>query len=101
MASDDKSNDNPATNNKYAETSRYLRESKPLKSLDKDLKGFGRLEKAGRDTLPRATALGICLLFLMLVWAYVQNQSGGLAGSSFIIAAAVIGGYMALKHRRK
>ena len=70
--------------------------STALKSLDKDLKGIGRIQQAGRDTVPRAAALGICLVFLVLVWAYVQNQTGGLAGGSFIVAAAVIGGYMAL-----
>jgi len=67
-----------------------------LKSLDKDLKSIGRLQKAGLETTPRAAALGIGLVFLILVWAYVQIQSGGLVGGAFIVAAAVIGGYMAL-----
>ncbi len=96
MSSDTESPKIAATGGNRSGEPMQAQHSTALKSLDRDLKGIGRLEKAGRDTVPRAAALGICLVFLVLVWAYVQNQSGGLAGGSFIVAAAVIGGYMAL-----
>ncbi|MHA1536653.1 MAG: hypothetical protein ACTSUD_03785, partial [Alphaproteobacteria bacterium] len=52
------------------------RPSNVLKSLDKDLKKIGRLEQVGHENVPRAAAYGICLVFLVLVWAYVQIQLG-------------------------
>lgn len=40
--------------------------------------------------------LGISLLFLMIVWLFVGQFSEGLPGSTLLMAAAVIGGYMAI-----
>ncbi len=96
MSSDTESPKNSATGAERPGGPTHAGPSTTLKSLDRDLKSIGRLERAGRNTTPRAAALGLGLVFLVLVWAYVQNQSGGLAGGSFIVAAAVIGGYMAL-----
>jgi len=70
--------------------------SKPLKSLDRDLKRIGGLQQAGLESAHRLTGLGLGFLFLLLVYAFVQIHSGHLAGSGFVIVAAVIGGYMAL-----
>jgi len=70
--------------------------SKPLKSLDKDLKRIGRLQQASLEQAHRLTGLGLGLLFLVLVWAFVEIYTGHIAGSGFVIVAAVIGGYMAL-----
>jgi len=70
--------------------------SKPLKSLDKDLKGVGWLQKASLEQSSRLTGLSLAFLFLVLVWAFVEIYTGHVAGSGFVIVAAVIGGYMAL-----
>ncbi|WP_111496947.1 MULTISPECIES: inorganic phosphate transporter [Marinobacter] len=40
--------------------------------------------------------LGISLFFLVIVWLFVGQLGDGLPGSSLLMAAAVIGGYMAL-----
>lgn len=40
--------------------------------------------------------LGISLFFLMVVWLFVGQLADGLPGGSLLMAAAVIGGYMAL-----
>ena len=91
-----------ATNSTAAETSSgdqvaaTPQKSTVLKSLDRDLKGIGRLQKAGLESTHRLTGLSIAFLFLALVWAFVELHSGHLDGSSFVIVAAVIGGYMAL-----
>lgn len=96
MSADTESPENTATGGNRSGELAHNEPSTALKSLDRDLKSIGRLQKAGLETTPRAAALGIALVFLILVWAYVQIQSGGLAGGAFIVAAAVIGGYMAL-----
>jgi inorganic phosphate transporter, PiT family len=70
--------------------------SKPLKSLDKDLKRIGRLQKASLEQAHRLTGLSLGFLFLVLVWAFVEIYTGNIAGAGFVIVAAVIGGYMAL-----
>ncbi|MHA1538118.1 MAG: inorganic phosphate transporter [Alphaproteobacteria bacterium] len=96
MSSDAESLKKAATDGERPGTPSGAGPSNILKSLDKDLKKIGRLEQVGHENVPRAAAYGICLVFLVLVWAYVQIQLGGLAGGAFIVAAAVIGGYMAL-----
>lgn len=40
--------------------------------------------------------LGISLVFLVVVWLFVGQLGDGLPGSTLLMAAAVIGGYMAL-----
>ncbi len=64
-------------------------------SLDKDLKRLNQLESATRTVGTSVYALGMGLLFLVGVWVFTFIYSGGHA-SGVLIAAAVIGGYMAL-----
>ena len=64
--------------------------------LDRDLKKFSRLEKAANAASQKSLALGLGLVFLVLVLGFVVFQAGGIQGNLIIIAAGVIGGYMAL-----
>ncbi|MBO6520002.1 MAG: inorganic phosphate transporter [Rhodospirillales bacterium] len=64
-------------------------------SLDKDLKRIVQLEKATKEVGTSVYSLGTGLFFLLGVWAYTYIHSGGEA-SGVLIAAAVIGGYMAM-----
>ena len=61
-----------------------------------DLKKIFRLETAPSGNGGGALHLGLALLFLVAVWAFVSLQAGGLDHSTFVIAAGVIGGYMAI-----
>ena len=64
--------------------------------LDRDLKRFSRLEKAANAASQRSLALGLGLVFLLLVLGFALFQAGGIEGNMMIVAAGVIGGYMAL-----
>jgi inorganic phosphate transporter, PiT family len=70
----------------------------PIKkpALDKDLKSFVRLEAATHEAGLRIGKLGLGLLFLIGVWIFVSLQAETVEHSAFIIAAGIIGGYMAL-----
>ena len=61
-----------------------------------DLKKIFRLETAPAGNGGSAVHLGLALLFLVAVWAFVSLQTGTLEHSAFVIAAGVIGGYMAI-----
>ncbi len=63
---------------------------------DKDLKRITQLEKATARVGRRNVNLGFGLLFLIGVWIYASFQSVGIEGGTILIAAAIIGGYMAL-----
>lgn len=63
--------------------------------LDKDLKRIVQLEHAAKEVGTSPLSLGIGLLFLIGVWVFTYVYSGGNA-SATLIAAAVIGGYMAI-----
>jgi PiT family inorganic phosphate transporter len=63
--------------------------------LDKDLKRLNQLENAAKEVGASAYNIGIGLLFLVGVWVFTFIYSGGEA-SGVLIAAAVIGGYMAM-----
>jgi inorganic phosphate transporter, PiT family len=65
-------------------------------SLDKDLGKIGRLEDATRLLSRGHFAPGIALLFLALAGSFASFQIGADPDAFLIIAAAVIGGYMAL-----
>jgi PiT family inorganic phosphate transporter len=65
-------------------------------TLDKDLKKIARLEKATAVTGRQSMKIGIGVLFLLLVLAYLLLETGAVEGGVFVIAAGVIGGYMAL-----
>ena len=64
--------------------------------LDRDLKKFSRLEKAANAASQTSLALGLGFVFLLLVLGFVVFQAGGIQGNMMVVAAGVIGGYMAL-----
>ncbi|MDP6175486.1 MAG: anion permease, partial [Rhodospirillales bacterium] len=65
-------------------------------TIDKDLKRFVQLEKATAKIGRRNANLGFGLIFLLAVWGFAAFQSVGMENSAILIAAAIIGGYMAL-----
>ncbi|ACI97648.1 inorganic phosphate transporter [Rhodospirillum centenum] len=65
-------------------------------ALDKDLKKISALETVGHEGRLRLLPLGFSLIFLVLVWLLATNQVLPGSGAGLVIAAAVIGGYMAL-----
>lgn len=64
------------------------------RALDKDLKSIVALETVSHQGGLRLIPLGLCLVFLVLVWMLAAGQAT--AGTGVVVAAAVIGGYMAL-----
>ncbi len=68
----------------------------PTKTVDKDLKRFSRIEAAAEKAGLRYVKLGVGLLFILAVWGYLALQSGSSEGDLFVVAAGVIGAYMAL-----
>ncbi|MBL6932494.1 MAG: inorganic phosphate transporter [Rhodospirillales bacterium] len=65
-------------------------------SLDKDLKKIVRLERATLETSQQFVKIGLSVLFLVAVWIFAAMQTGAIDNSAYIIAAGIIGGYMAL-----
>jgi len=65
-------------------------------SLDKDLRKIERLEEATRSVSRHRFAPGFALLFLAIAGIFASFQIGSESNALLIIAAAVIGGYMAL-----
>jgi len=65
-------------------------------SLDKDLKKIVRLEQATQETGRQFIKIGLSILFLVAVWVFASLQTGSADNSAYIIAAGIIGGYMAL-----
>ncbi|MBX2829781.1 MAG: inorganic phosphate transporter [Rhodospirillales bacterium] len=65
-------------------------------ALDKDLKWQKRMDAGMGQTASISAKLGLALVFLLACSAFVAFHMGGLPQSGFLIAAAVIGGYMAL-----
>ena len=66
------------------------------RSLDKDLKKIVRLEVATHDLSRSFAPLGLALLFLVAVLAFTAATITDSPLSLYVIAAGVIGGYMAL-----
>lgn len=64
-------------------------------ALDKDLKKIARVEAAAQAQGQVMARVGLGLLFLLAVWMLTSMQTG-LGFSPFVVAAAVIGGYMAM-----
>ena len=64
--------------------------------LDKDLKRVVRLEKATRDAVGRTAGLGFALLFLVAAMIVAFAFSQAIDARIMVVAAAAIGGYMAL-----
>lgn len=65
-------------------------------SLDKDLGKLNRLEEATYSVSRSLFAVGFALLFLALAGIVASIQIGSEPNAILVIAAAVIGGYMAL-----
>lgn len=65
-------------------------------SLDKDLRKIERLEEATRSVSRHRFAPGLALLFLAIAGIFASFQIASESNALLIIAAAVIGGYMAL-----
>ncbi len=65
-------------------------------TLSKDLSKIGQVSAATRTTAGRAGLVGLAVLFLVIVWIFTSFVSGDGANHSLVIAAGVIGGYMAL-----
>lgn len=69
---------------------------KPKTGLDKDLKKIAKVESAVLTQGQSMARIGLGLLFLVGVWVFATVQTDMVGVSPFVIAAAVIGGYMAL-----
>ncbi len=65
-------------------------------SLDKDLKKIVSLERAAQETGQQFVKIGLSVLFLVAVWVFATLQAGAIDNSAYVIAAGIIGGYMAL-----
>ena len=71
-------------------------------SLDKDLKKIGRLQSATLETRQGLVKVSVGLVFLVAIWIiatvgyYDSNFLPTYEHSAFVVAAAIIGGYMAL-----
>ncbi|HEY9078658.1 inorganic phosphate transporter [Magnetovibrio sp.] len=63
-------------------------------TLDKDLKKITKVEAAAQVQGQAMARVGLGFLFLVAVWLFTSNH--GMAFSPFVVAAAVIGGYMAI-----
>ena len=79
-----------------ADTARLRVRTIRKSSLDKDLGKIGRLEDATRSISRTQFAPGFALLFLALAGLIASFHIGAGPNAFIIIAAAVIGGYMAL-----
>ena len=71
-----------------------LPEIKPKTALDKDLKKIAKVEAAAQEQGQTMARIGLAMLFLLAVWIF--TSMGGPGFGPFVIAAAVIGGYMAM-----
>ena len=65
-------------------------------TVDKDLRRIVQLEKAAITVSRRNINLGLGILFLFAVFIFASFQSTGIEEGAILIAAAIIGGYMAL-----
>ena len=65
-------------------------------TVDKDLRRIVQLEKAAVKVSRRNVNLCLGVLFLFAVWIFASFQSSGIDEGAILIAAAIIGGYMAL-----
>jgi len=64
-------------------------------ALDKDLKKIAKVEAAAQAQGQVMARIGLSVLFLVAVWIVTSMQSGS-GFTPFVVAAAVIGGYMAM-----
>lgn len=64
--------------------------------LDKDLKKIARLERATAEAGRISTRVGVALLFLLAVSAYVAIRGQAFDHTAIVVMAGVVGAYMAL-----
>ena len=65
-------------------------------TLDKDLAKVVQIEQASGFVSNGFVGQGVALIFLVIVGVVAAVLTEGFSGSIFIVAAAVLGGYMAL-----
>ena len=71
-------------------------------SLDKDLRKFVRIERATLEAGQRIVKVGVGILFLVAIWLITTISYYDIAlfpitdNAAFVVAACIIGGYMAL-----
>jgi len=61
-----------------------------------ELKNISQIEQAAHSGRPEFFRLGFALVFIVLIMLFTGMQMSGIAGGYMLIAAAVIGGYMAM-----
>jgi inorganic phosphate transporter, PiT family len=71
-------------------------EARGIKTLDKDLRRISLMEQALVFTSRPLVGSGVALAFLVLVGLVAAIFMGAAPGTLVVVAAAVIGGYMAL-----
>jgi inorganic phosphate transporter, PiT family len=71
-------------------------QARGIKTLDKDLRRIGLMEQALVFTARPLVAPGLALAFLVVVGLVATALMGAHPGTLIVVAAAVIGGYMAL-----
>ncbi len=77
-------------------TQRVDPEARAIKTLDKDLRRIGLMEQALVFTARPLVGPGMALAFLVLVGLVTTAVMGAQPGTVIVVAAAMIGGYMAL-----
>ncbi len=65
-------------------------------TLAKDLNKLVSLEAATYSLARRLTGVGIAVVFLAIVWIAAGVMTAGVDNQAFIVAAGVVGGYMAI-----
>ena len=65
-------------------------------TLSKDLTKLVSLESAAFSLSRRYAGVGVAVVFLAIVWIAASVMSAGADNQAFIVAAGVLGGYMAL-----
>lgn len=65
-------------------------------TLSKDLGKLVKIESAAAETAQSFVKFGISIVFLAMVWFVANSFTSGIDNPTYVIAAGVIGGYMAL-----
>ncbi|ABC22834.1 Phosphate transporter [Rhodospirillum rubrum ATCC 11170] len=69
---------------------------KNMKKLHKELKRFSAIEAGLAITGRPAVGIGLAVVFLGVIWAFTAMTFGQTPSHTFLVLAAVVGGYMAL-----
>ena len=65
-------------------------------TLNKDLSKLAQIESITSQSARNFTKVGLSVLFLAVVWVIANAVTTGLDNQAYVVAAGVIGGYMAL-----